>query len=73
MNIQAMSKHQLGEKFGSCSKAAENCASRDKPEPLQMTKSCYPGQVTPLQQPRHVLVWLLSEPNCNIQIAYYKN
>lgn len=45
----------------SFSKGAENCASRDKPQPLQTAKSCDPGQVTPLQQMRHVLVWLFSE------------
>lgn len=55
------------------SKGAESCASRDKLQPLQMTKSCDPGQVTLLQQIRHVLVWLFSGSKCNIQIVYYKN
>lgn len=55
------------------SKGAENYASRDKPQPLKMTKRCDPGQVSPLQQIRHVLVWLFSESNCKVQILYYKN
>lgn len=38
-----------------------------------MTKTCYPGQVTLLQQIRHVLVWLFSGSKCDIQIVYYKN
>jgi len=38
-----------------------------------MTKSCEPGQVTPLQQIRNVLVWLFSETNHDIQIVYDKN